>query len=244
MLFCANAIKHIYLIFHSSIQNETTTTMSVNIDGKLPSPVYVGRDDVASLATLLALSELNPQVKGKKEAHSLNGTTVNNIVKRNNKYSNRRDDDEELRHWNIAVGWTGKNGKGYSNAERCMEYIVKEHSKRKKSDRRKQAIRNLSPVYRMIWRPYQQLTQQAKDRALKPYRVFTFLPMFFIVYPTLFSLVTRIGQQVPAVRNAAIYILSITLPARKRLIDYVVAQLKDLLQKHNMVKKAARLLID
>jgi len=226
------------------LRNDTTTTMSVNVDGKLPSPVYVGRDDIASLATLLALSDLNPQVKGQKEAHSLNGTTVKSVVKRNNRYLNHRDDDQEPRHWNIAVGWTGKSGKGYSNAEKCMEYIVKEHGRRKRSDRRKQAIRNLSPVYRMIWRPYQQLTRQAKERALKPYRVFTFLPMFFLVYPTLFSLISNIGQQIPAVRNAAIYILSITAPTRKRLVDYTVAQLKELLQKRNMAKNAARLLID
>lgn len=235
-----------HFTFHIlSIQKETTTTMSVNIDGKLPSPVYVGRDDVASLATLLAVSDLNPQIMGKKQAHSLNGTIVTNVAKRNKKFLNKSDKDEDPRHWNIAVGWTGKNGRGYSNAEKCMEYIVKEHSKRKKSERRKQAIRNLSPVYRMIWRPYQQLTQRAKERSLKPYRVFTFLPMFFIVYPTLFSMVTKIGQQIPSVRNAAIYFLSNTAPTRKRLIDYIVAQLKDILQRRrNVARKAASLLID
>lgn len=218
--------------------------MSVNIDGKLPSPVHVGRDDVASLATLLAISDLDPQVKGKKEAHSIDGKTLKNVSKRNNKYLNNMNDKDGPRHWNIAVGWTGKSGRGYSNAEKCMEYIVKEHNKRKRSDRRKEAIRSLSPFYRMFWRPYHQLTQKAKERALKPYRVFTFLPMFFIVYPTLFSLVTKIGQQIPSVKNAAIYILSITAPTRKRLVDYTVAQWKDLLQKRNMARKTARLLID
>jgi hypothetical protein len=62
ILGVSKLVSH-YFTFHVlSIQNETTTTMSVNIDGKLPSPVYVGRDDVASLATLLAVSDLNPQI--------------------------------------------------------------------------------------------------------------------------------------------------------------------------------------
>lgn len=223
------------------VRNETTTTMSVNVDGKLPSPVYVGRDDVASLATLLALSDLEPPTKGKKEAIGLNGTTVmSTIVPRAAKLSNRRGNPEEdPRHWNIAVGWTGRNGRGYPNAGKCMEYIVKEHGKRKKSERRKQALRNTSPFYRMVWKPCQKLKQRVEQRSLKPHRIFTFLPMFVLVYPTIFSLVMKMGRQVPAVRNAALYILAVTAPSRKWIIDYILTFIQNFIQQKGIAKQTA-----
>ena len=39
-------------------RNETTTSLQVDLSGSLPEPAYVDRDDVASLAALLATSDL------------------------------------------------------------------------------------------------------------------------------------------------------------------------------------------
>ena len=50
--------------------------MSVSVDGKLPGPLNVGRDDVATLATLAAIFDLDPPVKKERGAYTVNPTSV------------------------------------------------------------------------------------------------------------------------------------------------------------------------
>ena len=193
--------------------------MSVGIDGKLPGPVYVSRDDVASLATLAAISDLKPRVK-MRQAASVNGTAISNEVRRG-RSKRKQVNDLKPRHWNIAVGWTGQTRRGYENAEQCMEYIVKEQAKRIKSERRKQVIRNASPISSMVVQPYQRLIQRVKQRTVKPYGLFVLLPMLLLVYPTICSMMFSAGKQIPAIKNAALWLLSITQPMRENAMEYI-----------------------
>merc|ERR1719162_1365860 len=42
----------------NEIRNQTTTSLQVDVSGRVPDPAYVGRDDVALLTTILATSDL------------------------------------------------------------------------------------------------------------------------------------------------------------------------------------------
>jgi hypothetical protein len=60
----------------------------------------------------------------------------------------------------------------------------------------------------------------------------------------MYSLLLKVGQRLPAIRETATYILAVTGPARKRLIEYIIAEMKNLYQKRGMAKKLKGLLID
>ena len=218
--------------------------MSVSVDGKLPGPLNVGRDDVATLATLAAIFDLDPPVKKERGAYSVDGTTTTNQIFKHREQPRQKMGDSKPRHWNIAVGWTGDNEIGYKNADKCMEYIVKEHGRRQKSKRRKRAILNANPISRLFVQPYQRTVQKTRERTLKPYRLFVFLPMFMLVYPTILSVLVVIGKQIPAVQNAALYILAVTDPLRHSIFEYSQEFLKKLVIRSGMKSKAAGLLID
>jgi len=218
--------------------------MSVSVDGKLPGPLNVGRDDVATLATLAAIFDLDPPVKKERGVHSVDGTTISNQILKHREQPRQKMGDSKPRHWNIAVGWTGDKGIGYKNADKCMEYIVKEHGRRRKSKRRKRAVLNANPVSRLLVQPYQRTVQKTRERTLKPYRLFVFLPMFMLVYPTILSVLVAIGKQIPAVHNAALYILAVTEPLRHSIFEYSQEFLKKLVIRSGMKSKAAGLLID
>jgi hypothetical protein len=204
--------------------------MSVDVDGKLPGSVYVGRDDVASLATLAAVSDLNPQVK-RRQGHSVNGTMISNGVRRAGRRSKQKRTDLNPIHWKVAVGWTGQKRNGHVNAEKCMEFIVKEKGRRKKSERRKQAIRNASPISRMLIQPYQRLIQRFRQRTVKPYGLFVFLPMLLVVYPTIISAMIGVCEQIPILHKAMLYILSLLQPTLQPLRDNAAVSLQKFLRK-------------
>jgi len=223
------------------IRNETTTTMSVGVDGKLPGPVMVGRDDVATLATLAAISDLDPPVKKAREALSVDGKTITNQVQKHRQRTRQKMGDSNPRHYNVAVGWTGQQGMGYNNADQCLTYVVKEHGKRRKSKRRKQAILNASRVSRMLVQPYQRAMMKTKQRTIKPYRLFVILPMFLLVYPTILSILVSVGKQIPVVKSSALYIFAMTEPMRQSLFEHSQEVVKRLVFRSG---KAAGLLID
>jgi len=219
--------------------------MSISVDGKLPGPVNVGRDDVATLATLAAISDLHPPVKKEREIHSADGRTITNQILKHREQPRQKMGDSKPRHWKIAVGWAGENGIGHKNADKCMEYIVKEHGRRRKSKRRKHAILNANPVSRLFVQPYQRTVQKTRERTLKPYRLFVFLPMFMFVYPTILSVLVTIGKQFPAVQNAALYILAVTEPLRHSIVEYCQEFLKkQVIRSAGIKNKAVGLLIE
>jgi hypothetical protein len=222
------------------IRNETTTTMSVDIDGKLPGPVYVGRDDVASLATLAAISALDPIVK-KRQVHNANGTSVAKGARRARQRSKQKKDKLKPIHWNVAVGWTGENKNGYENADKCMEYIVKEQSRREKSIRRKKVVRNVSPIYRLLIQPWQKSIQRLRQRSVKPYGLFVLLPMLLFVYPTIISAIIRLCRQIPILHKAVLYIFSILQPTLQQisqpLKNNAGLSVKEMLQKSKTPQK-------
>ena len=195
--------------------------MSVNIDGKLPGPVSVGRDDVASLAMLAAISDLEPKVK-RRQAQALNGTAVPTGVGRSVRRSKQGMGNTDIKHWNIAVGWTGQKQNGYENAELCMEHIVKEQGKRTKTERRKMAVRNASPISRNLAQPYRRLMQRICQRTLKPWSFFVFLPMLLLVYPTVISTMISVVAKVPVLKNAAMYLMSSIKPMRTSTVEKVL----------------------
>lgn len=221
------------------IRNETTTTMSVSIDGKLPGPVYVGRDDVASLATLAAISDLNPKMKTRK-AQSVNGTVESSGIRRSRRGSKRKMSNSKPIHWNVAVGWTGKKKTGFDNAEKCMKYIIKSEARRKISERRKDAIRNADAISRIFIQPYQCLIRRVRQRMAKPYGLFAFLPMFAVVYPTIISALLRTFEQIPIVRKVLLFISSFLEPLAGFLMN---CNLMKNVKKSAVIKNAKGLII-
>lgn len=204
--------------------------MSVDIDGKLPSPVYVGRDDVASLAMLAAISDLKPSVKT-REAQSVNGTSVVNGLRRSRRKSRQENRDVKPVHWNIAVGWTGEERNGLVNAEKCMTHIVKAQDRRKTRERRKKALQNASPLSRFFIRPCQGLIRRYRQNTVKPYGVFVFLMMLLVVYPTIISAAIRICEQIPILQKAMSHIFSLVQPTLQPLRDRATVTLQSLLKK-------------
>jgi hypothetical protein len=203
------------------IRNQTVTTMSISTDGKLPGPVHVGRDDVASLATLAAISDLEPAIN-KKQAYSVNGTSVvktKPVQSRRSKL--RRKGDVEPKHWNIAVGWSGQERTGFENAEKCMQFIVKDQAKLEKSKRRKQALRNASFVSRGIIQPIQRMMRKIEGGNVKPYGLFVLLPMLLFVYPVIISMLHSILLRIPIMTKAMAWSITAFEPVRSAAIDYV-----------------------
>lgn len=198
--------------------------MSVGIDGKLPGPVFVGRDDVASLATLAAVSDLDPKVKS-RQPHNVNGTMISSDVRKSRQKSKVNVKNDPI-HWNIAVGWTGESQKGHENAEKCITHIVKEEAKRKKLKIRKQAVRNASPLSRVFGQPYRSLRQRFLQRSMKPHGLFVFLPMLLVVYPTIFCAVFQISERIPMLRKALLYIPSLSKPLMDKGKELTLAKLR------------------
>jgi len=56
---------------------------------------------------------------------------------------------------------------------------------------------------------------------VKPYGLFVLLPMLLLVYPTICSMMFSAGKQIPAIKNAALWLLSITQPMRENAMEYI-----------------------
>lgn len=225
------------------IRNETITTMSVGIGGKLPPPINVGRDDVAALATFSALSDLNPPAKKKREAQTSEGEIISINQRKSRRNRSKNTDDNKPRHWNIAVGWSGDKNNGFKNAEACMQYIVKEYSKQRKSARRKKKVRDAYFMSRVIKQPIQRLFQKTKSKTIKPYKLFAFLPLFLFVYPTLLSLMIDIGKKIPVVKNAGITLFVASEPYRRQAFEFSKEKLLKLTVRRSIAQKTG-LLVD
>lgn len=203
------------------IRNDTVTTMSISTDGKLPGPVHVGRDDVASLATLAAISDLEPTIN-KKQAYNVNGTSVVQTKPvRSRRSKLQRKGDVEPKHWKIAVGWSGQERNGFENAEKCMQFIVKKQAKLERSKKRKQALRNASIISRRIIQPIQRIMQKIEGGNVKPYGVFVLLPMVLFVYPVIISMLQSILLRIPVIAKAMAWSITASEPVRNAAIDYV-----------------------
>jgi hypothetical protein len=240
--------------------NEVNMSLEVDVNGYLPSPSYIGREDVAGLATLASISSLEPQFKRQQRNNkNSNNSAAQNITgiiqhegrqrqntntrgmmrrRRNNKNNNdMKKGRKKAKHWNVAVGWTDKkvpvpttatvtavssknNNEQYLNSrkqhdslQKAFQYIVKEEHKKSKVENRKVALQqDANPLTKLVLRPIQKRLRQFHIQQTKPYGIFVLLPMIFLVYPMICSIMFSIGKKIPGVELAAMKILSILKP--------------------------------
>jgi len=281
-------------------RNLNTTSLQVNMDGSsLPLPCYVGREDVAQLATIASLYELEPRVKKQKKRRSgsnddddekgdgssstsLSSTSDSdsdtmmglnekdnpsieqdtttrrpNLNRKDNKTlqqksKTKQKQNKEAKHWNIAIGWTENQSIRrsstaikptssitatktktaatlptklsskklsnihkptiHNNAKSAFQYIIKEEHKCSKTKRHIQAKKNKNLFYKFILGPIQNQIQKYHIRRTKPYGIFVLLPMIFIVYPMVCSILYSIGKRLPLVETVVMKILSYLKP--------------------------------
>jgi len=110
-------------------RNDTTTSLQVDISGSLPEPAYVGRDDVAALATLLATTsslDFQPNDNNRIMRDARGVVIDDNRTKRNNRRQRFRrrlsdtvhsdnDDNDSNDHLNHPRGGVTNKHKNNDN---------------------------------------------------------------------------------------------------------------------------------
>jgi len=229
------------------IRNETCTSLQVDLDGFLPSPCYVGREDVAEVATLASLSTLDPQPKknqrresdgnlGQTQTQSLNNDQNIHTTRRRNPSKDgstttttKITERPKAKHWNVAVGWAekvtpskkvpGQNSNKHDTPRKAFQFMVREENKRAKFERRSLALYNSNPFFKIIMGPIRRRIKQFQLSQTKPYGIFVLLPMIFMVYPMLCSIVYSTGRRIPVVEKTAITAISYLRPMWLMLIQ-------------------------
>lgn len=189
------------------IRNTTTTSLQVNCDGILPQPALVGRDDVAALAVSAALTKLDLESNTKRpkkgnlysevnaKDSSLNNRISNSKLLRRTRRNSLRKKRLEMRdakHFTIAVRWAttylmqGEKKDGLPNAQTCMNHVVKEESKKLKRKRRQIALRNTSPLQRLL-SPISKKISRGKEK-YRPYSLFVAIPIYVMLSSIFISL--------------------------------------------------------
>ena len=205
--------------------------MQVDTSGFLPSPAYVGYDCVAALTAAAALTKLVPDRK-KTQFVNPEGKVVevNKSKERKSKkkeHDTATNDDEEgkvkkAKHFTVAVRWAGEalmqgqKKDGFSNAQACMDSVVKEEDKKDKRRRRKKALERASPISRLIAPVKSRLNQ----RRAKPYGLFVLLPML-LTYPIIVSMLWSVLRKIPRAEAAAVYILARLRPLWLLLLEQI-----------------------
>ena len=222
------------------VRNETTTALQVDIDGYLPSPSYVGREDVAQLATLAALSNLDPQQKKRQnnkqpknatndeKNETKNPSTIRQ--KRTSKINAQiRSGGKEAKHWNIAMGWTDSKNKYVTSAvtksnrlirstskhksvKKAFQFIAVKERNRSKLEEKKDQLRNANLFYRTVIGPIRKRMTLFELQQTKPYGIFVLLPMLFFVYPMICSILLSIGKRIPILEKAVVKVLLFLKP--------------------------------
>ena len=187
-------------------KNTTTTSLQVNCDGILPQPALVGRDDVAALAVSAALTKLDLEPNAKRRRKQNMYSDENEDSSRNKRISNskllrrtrrkswrkKRMEMQDAKHFTIAVRWAttylmqGVKKDGMPNAQTCMNYIVKEESKKLKRKRRQTALRNTSPLQR-LFSPISKKISKGKEK-YRPYSLFVAIPIYAMLSSIFISL--------------------------------------------------------
>jgi hypothetical protein len=162
----------------------------------------------------------------------------NNLTQRKKRQDAiQNSNDRKTKHWNIAVAWAGEqvlNGKkedGHENAENCMKFIVKKQAKVAKRERRRNALRNATPMSKWFTKVMHQRLQRNENGKTKPYGAFVFLPMLVTVYPILFSMLYRMGSRIPIVKAISLWIFARLKPSIDILAVYLMRYLQMAIQK-------------
>lgn len=236
-----------------NVRNTTSTFIGVDIDGSLPLPLEVGREDVAALSCLAALSDLdtNYKTQGTRSfTDNSNGEDTKPQEKQNKNQSSRSQRLRELRKnqmtskkWTIGVGWTSDKHLGYRNIENCMEAIVKQEDKRTKRERRKHAMRNSRPLFRLLMNPVQSKIKRIKQQTVKPYGVFVMLPMIFCVYPAFASILYSLSTKIPFLQKITFWALSMSQPLVQYLKDTILIGINNMLQNVHFKRTVAKKLL-
>lgn len=220
------------------VRNETSVSIRVDIDGSLPLPVEVGRDDVASLSCLAALSDLDTNYNTKpidrqKKIQS----------SRSQRLREQRKNQMTSKKWTIGVGWTNDKHLGYKNVEYCMEAIVRKEDKRTKGERRKHAIRNSRPLFRLLMNPIQSRVKRFKQQSVKPYGVFVMLPMILCVYPVFASILYSLSAKIPFLQKVTLWALGMSQPLIQYLKDAIVIGSNNMLHDVHVKRTVAKKLL-
>jgi hypothetical protein len=237
------------------VRNETSVSIRADIDGSLPLPVEVGRDDVASLSCLAALSDLDIKYKT-RGTQSFTNNSIGKDTKpkdkqkrirssRSQRLREQRKNQMTSKKWTIGVGWTNDKHLGYRNVEYCMEAIIRKEDKRTKGERRKRVIRNSRSVFRLLINPVQSRVKRFKQQSVKPYGVFVMLPMILCVYPVFASILYSLSAKIPFLQKVTLWALSMSQPLIQYIKDAIVIGSNNMLQ-HVHVKRmvAKKLLIE
>lgn len=226
------------------VRNESSTALMVDIDGSLPLPVEVGRDDVATLSCLAALSDLDPNYKTRGRRSPADNHSIKDARKtqtsRSQRLREQRKNQMTSKKWTIGVGWTNDKHLGYPTVETCMEAIVKREDKRTKGERRKHAIRNSSPMFRFLMNPVQSKVKRFKQQSVKPYGLFVLLPMIFCVYPVFASILYSLSMKVPFLKKVTLWALSMSQPLIQYLKDAIVIGSSNTLQHVHFKRTVAQ----
>lgn len=243
-------------------RNQTITSLEVDVDGYLPSPCYVGRQDVADFATVAALSKLEPQRlkrrqngkgidvegsgRGADNSNDSNSNASSNTLRRtNNKHSKKERD--EAKHWNVAIGWADKRlTPSYTNAMRsskhndvkkAFQYVARKEHNRSRLEKANIALRNANLIHRMLIGPIKKQIKQFQLQQTKKYGLFVFIPLVVFVYPMICSIMYSIGKRVPIVERAAVKLFIVLKPWWLMLIKFLRYGTKSFKNKSTHLKK-------
>lgn len=229
LLFSSNLVDVIILRpgdLVDQVRNETTTSLRIGIDGTLPLPTEVGREDVASLSCLAALSDLDVNNTKRGTLHQSfskksDSHDTNFRLKRSKRLRELRKNQLSSKKWLVGVGWTQEKGVGYDTVERSMEAIIKKEAQRTTRERRKLAVKNTSLIFRILLIPIQNKLNKFKQKKIKPYGIFVLLPMILFVYPVIGSILKSMISTIPVLHRATVWALTTTLPWRKHIRSHI-----------------------
>lgn len=150
------------------VQDVNTTSLQVDVTGKVPCPARVGRDDVAELAISAVLFQAkNVSVANDEETSQFASPPLK---------------------MSLGVRWVGEEldpyppqgtkSDGLRDAHQCMNKALQEHKKNERQKRRRR--KNKSNIPESIAR-----YASSRRRRIKPYGVFVAIPVYFFLWVVL-----------------------------------------------------------
>ncbi len=245
-------------------RNQTITSLEVDVDGYLPSPCYVGRKDVADFATVAALSKLEPQrlkrrqngkgnnnVEGSrlgadKSDGSNSNVSGNNTIRRTDNKNSKKERDE-VKHWNVAIGWADKRltpsytnsmrSSKHNDVKKAFQYVARKEHNRSRLEKANIALRNANLIHRMLIGPIKKRMKQFQLQQTKPYGLFVFIPLVVFVYPMICSIMYSVGKRIPIVERAAVKLFIVLKPWWLMLMKFLRYGTKSFKNKSTHLKK-------
>lgn len=173
---------------------------------------------------------MNNNSKEVVEESKSNGASSNNKDKTKNTVSNSNNDDmvekdqkdsrddDKAKHWNVAIGWSDNDSTirdsnkiissgRHKSVKTALQHVIRKEHKRARIKSMEVVLQNTNPLYKFTLGPMQNQMNKFKQRQTKPYGLFVLLPMLFLVYPTICSIMYSIGKRIPIVEQAALKIL-------------------------------------